>query len=78
MAKLLVALMREKPAPGRDPLMDMTLEKRISYAINCLQAGDTGEAHEAQAREFLTKAREHLDASAPEHKALLNQIDEVL
>ena len=76
--KLVLALMRDKKPPGKGPTLDMPLEKRVEYAIDCLQAGDTGETHQAQAREFLHKAREHLDATDPGHTKLLNQIDEVL
>lgn len=78
MSKLIIAIMRDRPAPGKGPTLDMPLDKRVQYAINVLHAGDTGDTHLSQAREFLTKAREHLDSTDPDHGKLLNQIDEVL
>ena len=78
MPKLVVALMRERPVPGKGPLLNMPLEKRVAYALDCLDAGDSSPAHQQQAREFLQKAREHLDHEDPGHRALLTRIDEAL
>lgn len=78
MSKLVIALMRDRPVPGKSSLLNMPLERRVAYAINCLDAGDSSPAHEQQAREFLQKAREHLDHEDPAHRKLLTQIDEVL
>jgi hypothetical protein len=76
--KLIIAAMRDRPVPGKSQLLNMPLDKRVEYALNCLDAGDTSPEHQSQAREFLTKARAHLDETDPQHKKLLTQIDEAL
>ena len=75
--KVVLALMRPK-MPGRRPEVEATLEDRVTYAVNCIHAGDSGAAHEAAAKQFLMKARELLDDGDDGHKSLIKQIDEVL
>ncbi len=57
MAKLLIALMRDRPMPGKSRI-DVPMEKRVQYAIDSIE-GDTPEKD--QAIEFLHKVKDRLD-----------------
>lgn len=70
MAKLVVAMLRDRPVPGKSALLNVPLEERVEYALNCI-AADHDSAEEA--RTFLHKVRGHLDN--PELSA---KVDEVL
>ena len=58
MAKLIVALMRDRPMPGKSPVLNVPLERRVEYALDCIDA-----EHESadEARAFLRKVRDRLD-----------------
>lgn len=58
MPKLIVALMRDRPVPGKSPLLNVPLERRVEYALNCIDADDESK-HEAV--DFLRKVKDRLD-----------------
>lgn len=70
MSKLLNKL-RESKLPRKAPAAGhIDLEKRVEYAINCIEADMPSKK---KAAEFLTKSRQHLD-----NPELLSKLDKVL
>lgn len=56
--KLIIAAIRDKKPPGREAALDVPLEKRVHYAIDCIEAN----APQAdQAREFLRNVADRID-----------------
>lgn len=70
MPKLIVALMRDKPMPGKSALLNVSLDRRVEYALNCIDADDESKH---QAVEFLRKVRDRLD-----NPRLQAKVEEVL
>lgn len=56
--KLIVAQLRDKPIPGKSPLLNVSLDKRVSYALDVIEAE---ESHADEARNFLTKIMHRID-----------------
>jgi hypothetical protein len=67
----LVSKLRESKPPKKSPASGhIDLEKRIEYAINCIEADMPSKQ---KAADFLHKARQHLD-----NPELLSKLDKVL
>lgn len=58
MAKLLIALMRDKPLPGKSDVLDVSMDDRVKYALDCIEADGP---EKGQAIEFLQKVRDRVD-----------------
>lgn len=54
---LIVALMRDKPMPGMKPAIDVPLDRRVEYALNCIDADTDAD----EARKFLAKVQDRID-----------------
>lgn len=67
--KLMLALIRDKQLPGRGPQLSVPLDRRVQYALDCLDAGRDEEA----ALKLLAWAAPRLDnpdLQAAAHEAL--------
>lgn len=56
--RLVVAALRDKPLPGHTAPLDLPLDRRVEYALDCL---DCGHKREAEALEFLRKVQARVD-----------------
>lgn len=72
MAKILIAVMRDKKLPSKSAKTAIPLESKVRYALHCLEAEEHG-PKKSKAIEFLKKARSRLD-----NPDLVSRIDEVL
>jgi hypothetical protein len=72
MAKVLIAVMRDKKLPSKSSKTPISLESKVRYALHCLEADEHG-PKKTRAVEFLKKARSRLD-----NPDLASRIDEVL